>query len=171
MRECIPGRSPGSAVTWSAAKASYCDIWTGAIGADGYGRSSSPTGRRAVATMRSIERRPVQNRCAPTQLVHVDRMPPEEVSVGIDSPPKASFLRGGEHNDPERTLHETMRVLGSDGQLLFIERVRACLRFIAQCQEPVLRRWRRFAAGCQCNHPTAPLNSRAGSPSQPTNVV
>jgi hypothetical protein len=100
----------------------------------------------------------------------MDNVSPE-VSVGIGSPPKASILRASERNDPERTLHETMRVLGSDGQLLFIERVRACLRFIAQCQEPVLRRWRRFAAGCQCNHPTAPLNSRAGSPSQPTNVV
>jgi|MDTD01.1.fsa_nt_gb hypothetical protein len=75
-------------------------------------------------------------------------MPPEEVSVGIDSPPKASFLRGGEHNDPDRTLRETTRVLASDGQGLFIEHVRASSRFIAQCQDPLLRRWRRFAAGC-----------------------
>ncbi|MET0474794.1 MAG: class I SAM-dependent methyltransferase [Mycobacterium sp.] len=56
--------------------------------------------------------------------------------------------------DPERTLSEIARVLRTDGQLLFIEHVRANSRFLAACQDFLFLPWRRFAAGCCCNRPT-----------------
>ena len=57
-------------------------------------------------------------------------------------------------NDPERALREIARVLRPDGQLLFIEHVRASSRFLAACQDNLLQPWRRFAGGCRCNRPT-----------------
>jgi SAM-dependent methyltransferase len=65
-------------------------------------------------------------------------------------------------NDPERTLREIARVLRPDGQLLFIEHVRASSPFLARCQDNLLRPWRRFAAGCHCNRPTAELMRACG---------
>jgi ubiquinone/menaquinone biosynthesis C-methylase UbiE len=65
-------------------------------------------------------------------------------------------------NDPERALREIARVLRPDGQLLFIEHVSASSRFLAACQDALLRPWRRFAGGCVCNRPTAELMRACG---------
>jgi SAM-dependent methyltransferase len=65
-------------------------------------------------------------------------------------------------NDPERTLGEIARVLRPDGQLLFIEHVRASSRFLAACQDYLLQPWRRFAGGCRCNRPTVELMRDCG---------
>ena len=64
--------------------------------------------------------------------------------------------------DPEGTLREIGRVLRADGQLLFIEHVRANSRFLAACQDYLFLPWRRFAAGCCCNRPTAELMRACG---------
>jgi ubiquinone/menaquinone biosynthesis C-methylase UbiE len=60
-------------------------------------------------------------------------------------------------DEPERALREIARVLRPDGQLLFIEHVRAGSRFLAACQDHLLEPWRRFAGGCRCNRPTVEL--------------
>ncbi len=65
-------------------------------------------------------------------------------------------------NDPERALREIARVLRPDGQLLFIEHVRASSRFLAACQDNLLQPWRRFAGGCRCNRPTVELMRACG---------
>jgi ubiquinone/menaquinone biosynthesis C-methylase UbiE len=65
-------------------------------------------------------------------------------------------------NDPERALREIARVLRPDGQLLFIEHVRASSRFLAACQDNLLQPWRRFAGGCICNRPTVELMRACG---------
>lgn len=65
-------------------------------------------------------------------------------------------------DDPERALREIARVLREDGQLLFIEHVRASSRFLAACQDFLLRPWQGFAGGCRCNRPTAELMRRCG---------
>ena len=59
--------------------------------------------------------------------------------------------------DPERALREIARVLRPDGELLFIEHVRADSRFLAACQDVLRRPWRGFAGGCVCNRPTLDL--------------
>jgi ubiquinone/menaquinone biosynthesis C-methylase UbiE len=64
--------------------------------------------------------------------------------------------------DPERTLREIARVLRPDGQLLFIEHVRANSRFLAACQDYLLEPWRRFACGCCCNRATVELMRASG---------
>lgn len=65
-------------------------------------------------------------------------------------------------DDPERTLREIARVLRPDGQLLFIEHVRANSRFLAACQDLLFRPWRGFAGGCCCNRPTLELMRACG---------
>ncbi len=60
-------------------------------------------------------------------------------------------------DEPERALREITRVLRPDGQLLFIEHVRAGSRFLAACQDHLLAPWRSFAGGCRCNQPTVDL--------------
>lgn len=60
-------------------------------------------------------------------------------------------------SDPERALREIARVLRPDGELLFIEHVRAGSRFQAACQDVLRRPWRGFAGGCVCNRPTLDL--------------
>jgi ubiquinone/menaquinone biosynthesis C-methylase UbiE len=65
-------------------------------------------------------------------------------------------------NDPEHTLGEIARVLRPDGQLLFVEHVRASSRFLAVCQDKLLQPWRRFAGGCSCNRPTVELMRACG---------
>jgi ubiquinone/menaquinone biosynthesis C-methylase UbiE len=65
-------------------------------------------------------------------------------------------------NDPERALREIARVLRPDGQLLFIEHVRASSPFLAACQDNLLQPWRRFAGGCICNRPTLELMRACG---------
>jgi SAM-dependent methyltransferase len=64
--------------------------------------------------------------------------------------------------DPERALREIARVLRPDGQLLFIEHVRASSRFLAACQDLFFQLWYRFAGGCRCNHPTMELMRACG---------
>jgi ubiquinone/menaquinone biosynthesis C-methylase UbiE len=64
--------------------------------------------------------------------------------------------------DPERVLREIARVLRPDGQLLFIEHVRASSRFLAAWQDRFLRPWRGFAGGCECNRPTLELMRACG---------
>jgi ubiquinone/menaquinone biosynthesis C-methylase UbiE len=65
-------------------------------------------------------------------------------------------------DEPERALREIARVLRPDGQLLFIEHVRAGSRFLAACQDTLLHPWRRFAGGCVCNRPTMELMRACG---------
>jgi len=65
-------------------------------------------------------------------------------------------------NDPESALREITRVLRPDGQLLFIEHVRARSRFLAACQDKLVRPWRGFAGGCVCNRPTLHLMRTCG---------
>lgn len=64
--------------------------------------------------------------------------------------------------DPERALREIARVLRPDGELLFIEHVRAGTRFHAACQDMLSRPWRGFAGGCMCNRPTLDLLRACG---------
>ena len=64
--------------------------------------------------------------------------------------------------DPESALREIARVLRPEGQLLFIEHIRASSRFLATCQDKFLRPWRGFAGGCECNRPTLELMRRCG---------
>lgn len=64
--------------------------------------------------------------------------------------------------EPERALREIARVLRPDGQLLFIEHVRARSRFLAACQDKLLQPWRGFAGGCVCNRPTVDLMRACG---------
>lgn len=64
--------------------------------------------------------------------------------------------------DPERTLDEIARVLHPDGQLLFIEHVRAGSRFLAAWQDHLFRPWRGFAGGCCCNRRTVELMRACG---------
>jgi len=64
--------------------------------------------------------------------------------------------------DPERTLREIARVLRPDGQLLFIEHVRANSRLLAALQDSLFQPWRRFAAGCCCNRPTVEVMRACG---------
>jgi SAM-dependent methyltransferase len=65
-------------------------------------------------------------------------------------------------DDPEQALREIARILRPDGQLLFIEHVRASSRSLAACQDRLLRPWRGFAGGCVCNRPTVDLMRACG---------
>jgi SAM-dependent methyltransferase len=65
-------------------------------------------------------------------------------------------------DDPERALREIARVLRPDGQLLFIEHVRATSPRLAKLQERMLEPWRRFAGGCHCNRATVELMRACG---------
>jgi ubiquinone/menaquinone biosynthesis C-methylase UbiE len=65
-------------------------------------------------------------------------------------------------NDPEGALREIARVLRPDGQLLFIEHVRASSRLLAACQDYLFRPWRGFAGGCCCNRRTVELMRACG---------
>lgn len=65
-------------------------------------------------------------------------------------------------DDPERVLREIARVLRPDGQLLFIEHVRASSRILAACQDKLRVPWSRFAGGCRCNRSTVELMRTCG---------
>ena len=64
--------------------------------------------------------------------------------------------------DPELTLSEIARVLRPDGQLLFVEHVRASSRFLAACQDYLFRPWRAFAGGCCSNRRTVEMMRACG---------
>jgi SAM-dependent methyltransferase len=65
-------------------------------------------------------------------------------------------------DEPDHALGEIARVLHPDGQLLFIEHVRASSEFLAACQDHLLEPWRRFAGGCRCNRPSVELMRACG---------
>jgi ubiquinone/menaquinone biosynthesis C-methylase UbiE len=63
---------------------------------------------------------------------------------------------------PELALQEIVRVLRPDGQLLFIEHVRADSPRLAAWQHRLAEPWRRFARGCRCDRVTADLIATSG---------
>jgi SAM-dependent methyltransferase len=64
--------------------------------------------------------------------------------------------------EPELALREMLRVLRADGQLLFIEHVRAASPRLARWQDRLAHPWSRFARGCRCNQSTAELFDTCG---------
>ena len=74
-------------------------------------------------------------------------------------------------DEPESALREIARVLRPDGQLLFIEHVRARSRFLAACQDWFARPWRGFAGGCVCNRSTLDLMRSCGFTVEADNAV
>ena len=65
-------------------------------------------------------------------------------------------------DDPRLALREIGRVLTPDGQLLFIEHVRAGSRARAHWQDRLESPWCAFAGGCRCNRPTLTLMAECG---------
>jgi SAM-dependent methyltransferase len=65
-------------------------------------------------------------------------------------------------DDPERALREIARVLRPDGQVLFIEHVRAKSQRLSAWQDKLREPWRQFAGGCMCNRPTIELMRACG---------
>ncbi len=63
---------------------------------------------------------------------------------------------------PNRALAEIARVLRPNGQLLFIEHVRAETPALAWWQDRLHGPWRRFACGCRCNRATVELMRARG---------
>jgi ubiquinone/menaquinone biosynthesis C-methylase UbiE len=63
---------------------------------------------------------------------------------------------------PELALREIARVLAPDGQLLFIEHVRAASRVRSFLQELLAAPWRSFANGCRCNQQTVTMMAAGG---------
>lgn len=63
---------------------------------------------------------------------------------------------------PERALREIARVLAPDGQLLFIEHVRAASPVRSFLQELLAPPWRKFANGCRCNQQTVTMMAACG---------
>lgn len=64
--------------------------------------------------------------------------------------------------EPERAMREIARVLVPEGQLVFVEHVRARSRWLAACQDLLLRPWRAFAGGCVCNRDTLATMAACG---------
>ena len=108
---------------------------------------------------RRLERR-LQRHARVTQIVDApaERLPLPDASVDT----VVSTLVLCTVDQPECALHEIARVLRPDGQLLFIEHVRASSRFLAACQDHLLEPWRRFAGGCRCNRSTVELMRACG---------
>ncbi len=64
--------------------------------------------------------------------------------------------------DPLQALKEAHRVLKADGQLLFLEHVRAPSSWVARCQDVVNPAWKHLACGCQLNRDTETTITQAG---------
>jgi ubiquinone/menaquinone biosynthesis C-methylase UbiE len=64
--------------------------------------------------------------------------------------------------DPRLALREIGRVLAPNGQLLFIEHVRAASRARARWQDRLEAPWGAFAGGCRCNRSTPLLMADSG---------
>jgi ubiquinone/menaquinone biosynthesis C-methylase UbiE len=64
--------------------------------------------------------------------------------------------------DPEATLEEIKRVLAPEGQLLFLEHVRAEDPGLARWQDRLERPWRFLGDGCHCNRDTVSAIRAAG---------
>jgi SAM-dependent methyltransferase len=63
---------------------------------------------------------------------------------------------------PALALREIARVLAPDGQLLFIEHVRANSPVRAFLQDSIAAPWRGFARGCRCNLETVTMMAECG---------
>ncbi len=63
---------------------------------------------------------------------------------------------------PELALNEIARVLAPDGQLLFIEHVRASSSVRSFWQDTLAGPWRAFASGCCCNRQTIAMMAAGG---------
>jgi ubiquinone/menaquinone biosynthesis C-methylase UbiE len=74
-------------------------------------------------------------------------------------------------DNPEGALREIARILRPDGQLLFIEHVRASSRFLAAYQDLMFQPWRHFAGGCCCNRSTVELMRACGFAVSADNAV
>jgi ubiquinone/menaquinone biosynthesis C-methylase UbiE len=90
--------------------------------------------------------------------VPAQRLPLADASVDI----VVSTLVLCTVDNPCGALREIARVLRPGGQLLFIEHVRANSRTLADWQDRLLRPWRGFAGGCECNRPTLELMRACG---------
>ena len=97
--------------------------------------SPSPTRRCARRLARRLQR---HGRAARIVDAPAERLPLADASVDT----VVSTLVLCTVADPERTLSEIARVLRPDGQLLFVEHVRASSRFLAACQDYLFRPWR-----------------------------
>jgi len=64
--------------------------------------------------------------------------------------------------DPETSLAEIRRVLAPEGQLLFLEHVRAHEPGLAKWQDRLEAPWRFLADGCHCNRDTVSAIGAAG---------
>jgi SAM-dependent methyltransferase len=65
-------------------------------------------------------------------------------------------------DSPECALAEIARVLAPDGQLLFIEHVRASSPVRSFIQDRLATPWRAFAGGCRCNRQTVTAMAACG---------
>ena len=110
--------------------------------------------------MRRKLARKVSRRALAARIVDApaERLPLADASV--DTVVSTLVLCTVDH--PERALREIARILRPGGRLLFIEHVRASSRFLAACQDALLRPWRGFAGGCVCNRPTLELMRGCG---------
>lgn len=108
---------------------------------------------------RRLSRRVAQHDCA-ARIVDApaERLPLADASVDT----VVSTLALCTVDEPERALREIARVLRPEGQLLFIEHVRASSRLLAACQDALHEPWRRFACGCRCNRATVELMRACG---------
>jgi ubiquinone/menaquinone biosynthesis C-methylase UbiE len=113
-----------------------------------------------VAAMRRRLARRLQRHGRITRIVDApaERLPLADASVDT----VVSTLVLCTVDDPEGALREIARVLRPDGQLLFIEHVRASSWFLAACQDKLDEPWRRFAGGCRCNRATVELMRACG---------
>lgn len=113
-----------------------------------------------VAAMRRRLARRLQRQGCQAQIIDAsaERLPLADASVDT----VVSTLVLCTVDDPERALREIARVLRPDGQLLFIEHVRARSRFLAACQDRLEGPWRHFAGGCRCNRATVELMRARG---------